>query len=253
MPSVDTIFNEINNNIGKEISYNNSEKYSFKNHIQLKNIVFGFTKDQRVLDDISLTIKKGHTIGFVGESGSGKSTLVDMIIGLHEPIFGEILIDGINDFQMSQSWRNNIGYVSQTIYLIDDSIVKNIALGTPENEINYLKINEVLKQVQLEKFINNLELGINTKVGERGVQLSGGQRQRIGIARALYHDPQILILDEATSALDSETEKEVIESIKNLKGDKTIIMIAHRTSTLVDCDQIYKLKKGSLTKCNQPK
>ena len=247
MPSVDTIFNEIKNNIGRQVNYNSSEKYIFKNHIEFKNITFGFAEEQSVLENINLKIKKGQTIGFIGESGSGKSTLVDMIIGLHEPISGEILIDGINDFQISQSWRNNIGYVSQTIYLIDDSIVKNIALGIPENEINYNKVNEVLKQVQLEKFINNLELGVKTKVGERGVQLSGGQRQRIGIARALYHDPNILILDEATSALDSETEKEVMESIKNLKGDKTIIMIAHRISTLVGCDEIYKIQnKGIL-------
>ena len=247
MPSVDTIFNEIKNNIGKEVNYTSSEKYTFKNHIEFKNIAFGFTEEQSVLENINLKIKKGQTIGFIGESGSGKSTLVDMIIGLHEPNSGVILIDGIDDFQISQSWRNNIGYVSQTIYLIDDSIVKNIALGIPENEINFNKVNEVLKQVQLEKFINNLELGVKTKVGERGVQLSGGQRQRIGIARALYHDPNILILDEATSALDSETEKEVMESIKNLKGDKTIIMIAHRISTLVDCDEIYKIQnKGIL-------
>ena len=247
MPSVDTIYDEINNNTGIELNYKSSEKYTFKNHIEFKNIAFGFTKNQSVLENINLTIKKGQTIGFIGESGSGKSTLVDIIMGLHEPISGEILIDGINDFQISQSWRNNIGYVSQTIYLTDDTIAKNIALGIPENEINYLKINEVLKQVQLEKFINNLELGINTKVGERGVQLSGGQRQRIGIARALYHDPQLLILDEATSALDSQTEKEVMESIRYLKGDKTIIMIAHRISTLVDCDEIYKIQdKGIL-------
>lgn len=249
MSSVDTIFNEIKNNIGREVNYNSSEKYTFKNHIEFKNITFGFTEKQNVLENINLKIKKGQTIGFIGESGSGKSTLVDIMIGLNEPISGEILIDGINDLQISQSWRNNIGYVSQTIYLTDDSILKNIALGILENEINFHKVSEVLKQVQLEKFINNLELGINTKVGERGVQLSGGQRQRIGIARALYHDPQILILDEATSALDFETEKEVMESIKNFKGDKTIIMIAHRTSTLVDCDQIYKLSEGYVTKC----
>ena len=155
MPSVDTIFNEIKNNIGKEVNYTSSEKYTFKNHIEFKNIAFGFTEEQSVLENINLKIKKGQTIGFIGESGSGKSTLVDMIIGLHEPNSGVILIDGIDDFQISQSWRNNIGYVSQTIYLIDDSIVKNIALGIPENEINFNKVNEVLKQVQLEKFINN--------------------------------------------------------------------------------------------------
>jgi ATP-binding cassette, subfamily B, bacterial PglK len=247
MPSVDTIFNEIRNNIDKELDYKSSEKYTFKNYIEFKNVSFNFNKDFNVLEGVNIIIKKGSTIGVIGESGSGKSTLVDMIIGLHKPSFGEILIDGTSGLQMFQKWRNNIGYVSQTIYLTDDSILKNIALGLPEKEINYLKINELLKQVQLEKFINSLELGIKTKVGERGVQLSGGQRQRIGIARALYNDPQLLILDEATSALDSETEKEVMESIKNLKGNKTIIMIAHRISTLVDCDEIYKIQdKGIL-------
>ena len=244
-PSVDIIYNEIKDNI--VIEDNNSKDYNFKNDIEFRSVDFSFTKDSSVLKDINLIIKKGQTIGIIGESGSGKSTLVDLLIGLHKPTSGEILIDGISGFQMNQSWRNNIGYVSQTIYLTDDTIKKNIALGVPENKINDSKIIELLKQVQLEKFINNLELGINTKVGERGVQLSGGQRQRIGIARALYHDPQLLILDEATSALDSETEEEVMESINQLKGDKTVIMIAHRISTLVDCDEIYKIQdKGIL-------
>ena len=244
-PSVDIIYKEIKENIVFED--NNSKDYNFKNDIEFENVNFSFTKDSSVLKDINLIIKKGQTIGIIGESGSGKSTLVDLLIGLHKPTLGEILIDGISDFQMNQSWRNNIGYVSQTIYLTDDTIKKNIALGVPEKKIKDSKIIELLKQVQLESFINNLELGINTKVGERGVQLSGGQRQRIGIARALYHDPQLLILDEATSALDSETEEEVMESINQLKGDKTIIMIAHRISTLVDCDKIYKIQdKGIL-------
>ena len=244
-PSVDIIYKEIKDNIVFED--NNSKDYNFKNDIEFRSVDFSFTKDSSVLKDINLIIKKGQTIGIIGESGSGKSTLVDLLIGLHKPTSGEILIDRINNFQMNQSWRNNIGYVSQTIYLTDDTIKKNIAIGVPENKINDSKIIELLKQVQLEKFINNLELGINTKVGERGVQLSGGQRQRIGIARALYHDPQLLILDEATSALDSETEEEVMESINQLKDNKTIIMIAHRISTLVDCDKIYKIQdKGIL-------
>jgi ABC-type multidrug transport system fused ATPase/permease subunit len=244
-PSVDIIHKEIKNNIVFED--NNSKDYNFKNDIEFRSVDFSFTKDSSVLKNINLIIKKGQTIGIIGESGSGKSTLVDLLIGLHKPTSGEIIIDGINNFQISQSWRNNIGYVSQTIYLTDDTIKKNIALGVPQKKINDSKIIELLKQVQLEKFINNLELGINTKVGERGVQLSGGQRQRIGIARALYHDPQLLILDEATSALDSETEEEVMESINQLKDNKTIIMIAHRISTLVDCDKIYKIQdKGIL-------
>ena len=200
----------------------------------------------KFLKDINLKIKKGQIIGIIGESGSGKSTLVDLIIGLHKPISGKILIDGISGFQTSQSWRNSIGYVSQTIYLTDDTIKNNIALGIPENKIEETRIVELLEQVQLKKFINNLELGVNTKVGERGVQLSGGQRQRIGIARALYHNPDILILDEATSALDMETEIEIMRSINYLKRHKTIIIIAHRLSTLKSCDSIYKIDDGKL-------
>ena len=157
-----------------------------------------------------------------------------------------ILIDDLSDFQNSQSWKNEIGYVSQSIYLIDDSIENNIALGIPNDKIDKMRINEVLKQAQLEEFISKLKFGVNTNVGERGVQLSGGQRQRIGIARAIYHDPNILILDEATSALDSETENEVLKSINNFKGNKTIIMIAHRLSTLKDCELIYEIRNNRL-------
>jgi len=221
-------------------------KFNFQNEIKLENIIFSFNEDRVILKDVNLKIKKGQTIGIIGESGSGKSTLIDLIIGLHKPTSGQIIIDGIIGFQTNQQWRKKIGYVSQSIYLIDDTIKNNIALGVKKNEINDLRISELLKQVQLEEFISNLKFGVNTKVGERGVQLSGGQRQRIGIARALYHDPDIVILDEATSALDNETERDVMESFNNLKGVKTIIMIAHRTSTLKDCDFIYELKEGQI-------
>jgi len=165
---------------------------------------------------------------------------------LHKPKSGDIIIDDISGMQMNQAWRNNIGYVSQSIYLTDDTIVNNIALGVSESDIDKNRISEILKQVQLDDLIKELELGIHTKVGERGVQLSGGQRQRIGIARALYHNPEILILDEATSALDTETENEVMKSLNYFKGKKTIIMIAHRLSTLNGCDMIWKIEKGCL-------
>jgi ATP-binding cassette, subfamily B, bacterial PglK len=243
-PSVDIIYKEIKDNIVFED--NNSKDYNFISDIEFENVNFSFTKDSSVLKGINLKIKKGQTIGIIGESGSGKSTLVDLLIGLHKPTSGEITIDGINGFQMSQSWRKKIGYVSQTIYLTDDTIKKNIALGVPENNIDDTRVIELLKQVQLEKFINNLELGMNTKVGERGVQLSGGQIQRIGIARALYNSPEILILDEATSALDDKTEREIIKTINDLKGEKTIIMIAHRISTLNMCEKIYEIENKKL-------
>ena len=248
MPSIDIIFKELNESNKFVIDNDISIKYNFKKEIELKNVDFFFKNDLKILEGINLKIKKGQTIGFIGESGSGKSTLIDLIIGLQKPTSGEVLIDGFSDGQICQSWRNIIGYVSQAIYLTDDSIKKNIALGIPENKIDEARIIELLKEVQLEKFISNLELGFNTKVGERGVQLSGGQRQRIGIARALYSNPDILILDEATSALDTLTEKEVMDFIYNLKGEKTIIIIAHRLSTLSSADIIYELKDNQIFK-----
>lgn len=244
--SLDIIHKEIKDNIEFVVDDSYSKEYDFKIDIEFRSVDFSFIKDLDILKGINLKIKKGQTIGIIGESGSGKSTLVDLLIGLHKPTSGKILIDGISGFQMNQSWRNSIGYVSQTIYLTDDTIKNNIALGIPENKINETRIVELLDQVQLKKFITNLELGVNTKVGERGVQLSGGQRQRIGIARALYHNPDILILDEATSALDMETEIEIMRSINYLKRHKTIIIIAHRLSTLKSCDSIYKIDDGKL-------
>lgn len=247
-PSVDIIFKEIKESNEFVAENNTTLRHDFKNKIEFRNLNFVFDNNLEILNGINLNIKKGQIIGVVGASGSGKSTLIDLIIGLQKPTSGEILIDELSDIQISQSWRNIIGYVSQTIYLTDDSIKRNIALGVPENEINEQRIVKLLKQVQLKKFINNLEQGINTRVGERGVQLSGGQRQRIGIARALYNKPDILILDEATSALDTITEKEVMDSIYNLKGEKTIIIIAHRLSTLNKADQIYKVVNGKIKK-----
>lgn len=247
-PSVEIIFNELNiNELFENVSLNNSE-FVFKSQIEFKDVRFAYNKKNIVLNDVNLKIKRGQTIGLIGESGSGKSTFVDLIVGLHKPSFGKILIDGSDNFQLSQSWRNNIGYVSQTIYLIDDSIIKNIALGVPDDQIDEQWINKILVKVRLDKFINNLEEGLNTKVGERGVQLSGGQRQRIGLARALYKDPEVLILDEATSSLDENTEREVMSAVNSLKGQKTLIIIAHRLSTLDNVDEKYTIENTRLFK-----
>ena len=246
--SVDIIYNEINSYNEINTSLDSQKTCNFKESILFENVNFSFDNGNQILKNISLIIEKGQTIGVIGESGSGKSTFVDLVIGLHKPTSGQILIDGEIDCQSNQSWRKIIGYVSQTIYLTDESIKKNIALGVPESQICLSTINKLLTQVQLDKYINTLEAGIDTKVGERGVQLSGGQRQRIGIARALYNNPEILILDEATSALDTETEKEVMKSIYSLKGDKTIIIIAHRLTTLSSVDQIYKVINGKIIK-----
>ena len=246
-PSVVTIYNEINSLSSLNNENSLLDEFKFKNKIEFKNVSFGFNKNQKIIKDINLKINIGQTIGIIGESGSGKSTFVDLLIGLHEPISGSILIDEKSDLQLKQSWRNNIGYVSQSIYLIDNSILNNIALGVSEDMIDKARVNQLIKDVQLENFVGNLELGIETKVGERGVQLSGGQRQRIGLARALYNNPDILILDEATSALDTETEIEVMASINNLKGIKTIVIIAHRKSTLKKCDIIYEIANSKIT------
>ena len=247
-PSVEVIYNEIIQSNKKNIEVNSDKDFNFQKNIEFRNTDFSFTLDYKILKDVSFKIVKGQTVGIIGESGSGKSTLVDLLIGLHKPDSGQILIDGISGFQMNQSWRNKIGYVSQSINLIDESIKENIAFGISASQINEIKIKELLVQVQLEKFVNTLKIGINTKVGDRGVQLSGGQRQRIGIARALYHNPDILILDEATSALDTDTEKEVMKSIYNLKGQKTIIIVAHRLSTLELVDEMYEIKNNKLNK-----
>ena len=246
--SVDVIFNEINNFEKTKTALYSKEIFTFKKNIEIKNVNFSFHLGNQVLQNINLKIDKGQTIGIIGESGSGKSTLVDLIVGLHKPVSGNIIIDDVDGFQMTKSWMNNIGYVSQTIYLTDDSIKKNIALGVSDDQIDETWINKLLDQVRLKKFINTLEKGTNTRVGERGVQLSGGQRQRIGLARALYHNPDILILDEATSALDTETEKEVMDSINSLKGEKTIIIIAHRLSTIDFVDQTYKVSNSKIQK-----
>ena len=247
-PSVEVIYNEIIQSNKKNIEVISHKGFNFQKNIEFRNTDFSFTPDYKILKDVSFKIVKGQTVGIIGESGSGKSTLVDLLIGLHKPDSGQILIDGISGFQMNQSWRNKIGYVSQSINLIDDSIKENIAFGISASQINEIKIKELLVQVQLEKFVNTLKIGMNTKVGDRGIQLSGGQRQRIGIARALYHNPDILILDEATSALDTETEKEVMKSIYNLKGQKTIIIVAHRLTTLELVDEMYEIKNNKLNK-----
>jgi ABC-type multidrug transport system fused ATPase/permease subunit len=247
-PALDVIYEELKLQNDKIELLNEIEVYNFKNKIEFKNVYFYFNERNKILNGINFVIEKGKTIGIIGESGSGKSTFVYLLIGLHKPKTGEIIIDGNSGLQMKQTWRNNIGYVSQSIYLTDDTIENNIALGVLESDINKDKISEILNQVRLEDLIRELELGIHTKVGERGVQLSGGQRQRIGIARALYHNPEILILDEATSALDSETETEVMKSLNYFRGKKTIIMIAHRLSTLNECDEIWKIENGVISK-----
>ena len=242
--TVNKIYDQI---IGFDFSKSNkkSKQFAFDKEIKLEDIKF-FYKDKIILNSTNLEIKKGTTVGIVGASGSGKSTLVDLINGLLKPTKGTITVDGIEIDEFIKSWQQTIGYVGQEIFLIDDTVKANIAFGISDQEINMDSIYKALEAAQLSSFIDKLELGIETKVGERGVQLSGGQKQRIGIARALYHNPSVLIFDEATASLDNETEKQVMNSIYNLKQDKTMIIIAHRISTLQDCDQVYEVKNGKI-------
>ena len=249
-PVIDTIYNEFNLN-NKSSKKFLEEKFIFEDEIELKNISFSYPNtQQKVINNLSLKIKKGTTIGLIGESGVGKTTLINLILGLLEPTEGNIKIDGKNIFDDVLNWQNQIGYVPQNIFLTDDSIKKNIALGLPDEQIDKNLINKAVNNAKLEKLIKSLHNGLNVKVGEFGDRLSGGQRQRISIARALYKNPKILILDECTNSLDINTESEIINEVNDLKGKKTIIMIAHRLTTLKKCDFVYELDSKSIKEKN---
>lgn len=222
-------------------------KMPLENFIELQSISYKYPKsDEYAVKDINLTIPKGSVVAFVGSSGAGKTTLVDIILGLLTPVSGTIKVDGKDIYDNIRGWMKNIGYIQQSDYLFDEKIFRNIAFGIPDDEIDYEKLDNALKAAQLEEVVNRLPRGIKTRVGERGVRLSGGQRQRVTIARALYNNPQVLIMDEATSALDNITEKFVIEAIERLRGDRTIIMIAHRLTTVQNCDIIYLMEEGEI-------
>jgi len=226
------------------------ERLSFENNISINNIYYKYpTIDKYVINDVSVKINKNETVGFMGTTGSGKTTLINIICGLLDPEKGDILIDGQKlNHENVRSWQANIGYVPQTIYLSNSSIAHNIAFGVPIEEIDMQRVIESAKMAQIHDFIDShYPRGYESSVGERGVCLSGGQRQRIGIARALYHEPAVLIFDEATSALDNKTEAELMAAIENISGKLTIVMIAHRLSTLKNCNNIYHLEGGRIT------
>lgn len=245
IPSIERVHKEYLT-IATNENYMDMPKLSFKKSLALQNLSFKYLRTKRTaLSHISLEIQRGECIGIVGETGSGKSTLVDLILGLLKPSEGSILIDGkypVNSYQ----WHQKIGYVPQSVYLTDDTIEANIAFG--EEHIDERRLKNVIDAAQLRKFIDQLPEGTKTLVGERGVRLSGGERQRIAIARALYQNPEVLIFDEATSALDSETEARLMETIHNVIKDRTVIMVAHRLTTLKDCNRIVVMEKGSIRK-----
>jgi len=236
---------DIKEKIKLDSEKNNKDILTFNNIIEINHLQFQYRKEEKyVLQDVSFSIPKGSFVGIIGESGAGKTTFVDILLGLMTPTNGEIYVDDINISDNLVNWQKLLAYVPQSIYLIDGTILENIALGINDSDIDEANVIRVLKMAQLYDFISELPNGLKTRVGERGVMLSGGQRQRIGIARALYKNPQILILDEATSALDNETEKSITDTILALKGQLTIIAIAHRLTTLVDCDFKVKFDGG---------
>lgn len=251
MPLFNEIFNDfmavkdLKDRDEKKIFTKASENLKFDEKISVKNLSFSYpSKDVLVLNDVSFDIPKGGFVGVVGPSGAGKTTFVDILLGLLPPKSGGIFVDGVDIYSNLSGWLNNVSYVPQSIYLIDGSIKENIAFGVADKDVDDEKIRRVLEMAELKDVVDALPEKENTNVGDRGAKLSGGQRQRIGIARALYQDPSVLVLDEATSALDNETEKSITSTILKLKGQITIIAIAHRLTTLENCDFKIKFDKG---------
>ena len=221
------------------------KKYTFQHEVRLEHITFAYPRSkEKVIDNLDMTIRKGTSVAFIGTSGAGKTTLSDIILALLKPQSGEILMDGVNIKEVGAQWHRIIGYVPQSIYMTDSTIRRNIAFGIEESKIDDSKIWKALEMAQLKEFVEKLPNGLETRVGEWGVQFSGGQRQRIAIARALYGEPDILVLDEATAALDTETETAVMEAIEALQGYKTLIIVAHRLTTIRKCDEIYEICGG---------
>ncbi len=230
------------------------EQLSLCRSLNIHNVSYTYSGvGEPALKNINLKIEIGDSVGIIGGSGAGKSTLIDVILGLLAPEQGSVMIDGKDINEALRAWQNQIGYVPQTIFLTDDTLRRNIAFGLAEDQIDDCAVNKAIEAAQLSEFIASLPDGLNTVVGERGVRLSGGQRQRIGIARALYHDPAVLVLDEATSSLDIATERDVMQAVNALHGEKTILIVAHRLSTVVHCDSIARLERGEVVQVGSPK
>ena len=231
----------------EQISTLSQDKIEPFSKLSLNNLKFRYVNaKQWALQDLTLSINAGESIGLIGPSGAGKTTLVDVLLGLLEPNEGELLYNGHSMKLALSDWRNQVAYLPQEVFLIDNTLRSNVAMGLDETEIDDDRLNKTLKQARLIELIEQLPQGVNTVLGERGVRLSGGQRQRVALARAFYHERSVLVMDEATSSLDNETEQEIVEEIKHLKGQKTLIVIAHRLTTVKHCDRIYKLEKGRI-------
>ena len=248
-PSIDAVYNDLREieqlMARRTADHEDTVKVKLGMAIRLDRVSFRYPKAEKwILKNASLEISKNTSVALIGASGAGKTTAADLILGILEPQEGAVMIDGTDIRRCMTSWHEDVGYIPQTIYLMDDSIRANIAFGIPEAEIDDDAVEKALQEAQLDRFVHTLPEGAGTVIGDRGVKLSGGQRQRIGIARALYRNPSVLILDEATSALDNETEKEVMEAIDGLHGTRTLIVIAHRLSTIKKCDRIYEVENG---------
>ena len=252
----ETFFMGVSDNLQDEISgekvdmsfaAEEEEKLPVKEVIELKGITYAYPNtDKLIFDHADMSIPVGRAVGIVGTSGAGKSTMADILLGLLEVREGAVYADGVDVKQHYRKWMKNIGYIPQMIFMLDDTIRRNVAFGVPEDKIDEERLWEVLREAQLDEFVKSLPQGLDTGIGERGIRLSGGQRQRIGIARALYHDPEVLVLDEATSALDNDTEKAIMDSINRFYGRKTLIIIAHRLQTIEQCDIVYRVEEGKV-------
>lgn len=247
-------FMGVSDNLQDEISGKNTdmsfaevakEKLPVKKSIELRDITYHYPNaEPLIFDHADMEIPVGAAVGIVGASGAGKTTVVDILLGLLDIQTGGVYADGVSIKENYRSWLKNVGYIPQMIFMLDDTIRKNVAFGIAGEEIDEERLWEVLKEAQLDEFVKSLPEGADTSIGERGIRISGGQRQRIGIARALYYDPEVLILDEATSALDNDTEAAIMDSINSLHGRKTLIIIAHRLQTIEKCDMIYRVENG---------
>ena len=254
-PCLDYVYENMNIN---EISKRNnqtlrpadpSKPMRLRDKIELKDIVYAYPNtDKLIFDRANMVVPYGKSVGIMGPSGAGKSTIVDILLGLLKVQKGSILCDGVDIFDNYPAWLSQIGYIPQSIYLVDEPVRNNIAFGIADDEIDDARIWDALEEAQLADFIRGLPEGLDTAIGDRGVRISGGQRQRLGIARALYHNPEILVSDEATSALDNETEAAVMEAINSFHGRKTMVIIAHRLNTIEKCDIIYKVDEGKITR-----
>lgn len=244
-PIVNELFHDLSLRASNSPKRQNHDGFAYE--VEVNDLSFKYeTAPTNALTNVSLRVKRGEAVGLVGPSGSGKSTLVDVLLGLLAPVSGAVLVDRINVQDRIRWWQDQIGYVPQSIFLTDDTLRRNVAFGLPKSAIDDAAVDAAIRAAQLEEFVKTLPLGLETVVGERGVRLSGGQRQRIGIARALYHNPDVLVLDEATSSLDTETEHGVMQAVQALQGDKTVIIVAHRLSTVEYCDRLYRLESSRI-------